>query len=60
MARIRHPSPSDEPRQDPAASSLIVESLVTLARLLARQAARERLLNNSEPRGERREAIDQY
>ncbi len=60
MARIRHPSPSDEPRQDPAASSLIVESLVTLARLLARQAARERLLDHSEPGEERHEAIDQY
>ena len=53
-------SPSHEPRQDPAASSLIVESLATLARLLARQAAREHLLNNSESSGERREAIDQY
>ena len=60
MARIRHPSPSDEPRQDPAASSLTVESLVTLARLLARQAAREHLLNHLEPSEERREAIDQY
>ncbi len=60
MARIRHPSPSDEPRQDPAASRLTIETLATLARLLARQAARERLLNHSGLRGERREAIDQY
>ncbi len=59
MARIRHPSPSDEPGHNPAASSLTVESLVTLARLLARQAARERLLNHSGPRGEQHEAIDQ-
>ena len=60
MARIPHPDHSDETGQDPAASSLTAECLATLARLLARQAAREHLLNNSEPRGERREAIDQY
>ena len=60
MARIRHPSPSDEPRQDPAASSLTVESLVTLARLLARQAAREHLLNPSEPGEEQHESINHY
>ncbi len=60
MARSRHPSPSDERGHDPAALSLTVKILATLARLLARQAAREHLLNNSEPRGERREAIDQY
>ncbi len=60
MARIRHPSPSDEPGHNPAASSLTVESLVNLARLLARQAARERLLNHSEPGEERHESIDHY
>ncbi len=60
MARIRHPSPSDEPRHDPAASNLTIETLATLARLLARKAAREHLLNHSEPGEERHEAIDQY
>ena len=60
MARIPHPDHSDETGHDPAALSQAVESLVTLARLLARQAAREHLLNHSEPSEERREAIDQY
>ncbi len=60
MARIRHPSPSDEPRHDPAASNLTIETLATLARLLARQAAREHLLNHLEPSEERHETIDNY
>ena len=59
MARIPHPDHSDEPRQNPAALSRAVQGLVTLTRLLARQAARERLLNHSGPRGEQHEAIDQ-
>ena len=59
MAHIPHPDHSDEPRHDPAALSRAVQSLVTLTRLLARQAAREHLLNHSEPRGEQHEAIDQ-
>ena len=58
MARIRHPDHGDETGHDPAALSQAVERLVTLARLLARQAARERLLNHSGLRGERHEAID--
>ncbi len=60
MAHIPHPDHSDEPRHDPAALSRAVQSLVTLTRLLARQAAREHLLNHSEPSEERHEAIDQY
>ncbi len=59
MSRIPHSDHSDEPRHDPAALSQAVQSLITLARILARQTARERFLNHSEPRGEQHEAIDQ-
>ncbi len=59
MAHIPHPDNSDETRHDPADFSRAVQSLVTLTRLLARQAAREHLSNHSAPKGERHEAIDQ-
>ncbi len=45
---------------DQYGSPLPITSLLALARLLARQAAREHLSNHSEPSEERHEAIDQY